>query len=67
MNAGFVEIEEDRMDERTKYFKIADKKATEKAIELWEDRQRKTKKKEEEEKKNPKVEYEKTTEVEEIF
>lgn len=61
MEAGFVEPEEDKMDSRTRYFKIKDKKATEKAIELWEERQRRLKKKEEKAKHKPKVL------VEEIF
>jgi DNA-binding MarR family transcriptional regulator len=43
MEAGFIEPEEDKMDGRTKYFKILDKKAVEKAIEYYEDRQRKSK------------------------
>jgi DNA-binding MarR family transcriptional regulator len=64
--SGFIEKVEDRMDGRTKYFKISDKKATEKAIEYYEDRQRKLKKKEEEEIRNPTVESEKPREVEEI-
>ena len=66
MEAGFVEPEEDRMDGRTKYFKISDKKAVEKAIEYYEDRQRKLKQKEEEEIRKPKVEQLKQTEVEEV-
>jgi DNA-binding transcriptional ArsR family regulator len=66
MNAGFVELEEDKMDGRTKYFKISNKKAVEKAIEYYEGHQRKLRKKEEENKYKPKVEYEKSTEVEEI-
>jgi len=53
--AGFVTPEEDRMDGRTRSFKIADKKAVEKVIEYAEDRQRKLKKQEEEEKRNPKA------------
>jgi len=47
VEAGFVEPEKDNMDKRTRYFKIADKKAVKKAIQLWEDRQRMMKKKEE--------------------
>jgi predicted transcriptional regulator len=47
MEAGFVEPEKDNMDKRTRYFKIADKKAVKKAIQLWEYRQRMMKKKEE--------------------
>jgi DNA-binding MarR family transcriptional regulator len=62
MEAGFVEPEEDRMDGRTRSFRILDKKATEKAIEYYEDRQRKLKQKEGMTK--PKVEPEKPTEVE---
>jgi hypothetical protein len=54
------------MDARCKYYQIADKKATEKAIEYWEDRQRKLRKKEEENKHKPKVEPTKPTEVEEV-
>jgi DNA-binding MarR family transcriptional regulator len=64
MEAGFIEPEKDKMDKRTRHFKIADKKATEKAIELWEVRQRKLKK--EESNPKPKVELTKPTEVEEI-
>jgi DNA-binding MarR family transcriptional regulator len=64
--AGFVEPEEDKMDKRTKHFKIADKKATEKAIEYYEDRQRKLKKQEEEEMRKPNVEPEEPREVEEV-
>jgi DNA-binding MarR family transcriptional regulator len=64
--AGFVELVPDKMDARCKYYQIADKKATEKAIELWEDRQRKLRKKEEENKFKPKVEPTKPTEAEEI-
>jgi len=64
--AGFLELVEDKMDARCKYYQIANKKAVEKAIELWEDRQRKMKKKEEEMKLHPKVEPEKPREVEEI-
>jgi DNA-binding MarR family transcriptional regulator len=63
--AGFIEPEEDKMDGRTKYFKISDKKAVEKAIEYYEDRQRKLKKQEEEERTKPKVEPVKS-EVEEV-
>jgi len=66
MEAGFIEREEDKMDGRTRYFKLADREATEKAIEYWEDRQRKMKKKEEEKKKyKPKLPIEE--EVEEVF
>lgn len=63
MEAGFIEPEEDKMDGRTKYFKITDKKAVEKAIEYYEDRQRKLKK---EGITSPKVEPVKPTEVEEV-
>jgi len=66
MNAGFVELVPDKMDARCKYYRIANKEAVERAIEYWEDRQRKLKKQEEENKHKPKVEYEKPTEVEEI-
>ncbi|MCJ7633898.1 MarR family transcriptional regulator [Candidatus Bathyarchaeota archaeon] len=66
--AGFVIPEEDRMDGRTRHFRILDKKAVEKVIEYAEDRQRKLKKQEEEEKRNPKVPEikAKPTEVEEV-
>jgi DNA-binding MarR family transcriptional regulator len=60
--AGFIERIDDKIDLRTHYFRIADKKATEKTLEYYEDRQRKLKKKEEEEKRNPKAEPEKPTE-----
>jgi DNA-binding MarR family transcriptional regulator len=60
--AGFIERIDDKIDLRTHYFKIADKKATEKALEYWEERQRKSKKREEEEKRNPKAEPVKPTE-----
>jgi len=65
--AGFVELVPDKMDARCKYYQIADKKATEKAIELWEDRQRKLEKKEEEPKLRPKGELVNPTEVEEVY
>jgi len=61
--AGFIERIDDKIDLRTHYFRIADKKATEKTLEYYEDRQRKLKKQEEEEKRNPKVA---PTEVEEV-
>jgi len=61
--AGFLSPEEDRMDRRTRSFKIADKKAVEKAIEYYKDRQRKLKK---EGITKPKAEPVKPTEVEEI-
>ena len=64
--AGFLELVEDKMDARCKYYRIANKEAVERAIEYWEDRQRKLKKQEEENKHKPKVEYEITTEAEEI-
>ena len=67
--AGFVELVPDKMDARCKYYQIADKKAVEKAIELWEDRQRKLKKKEEETKykqKEPVGGKTKQTEPEEV-
>jgi DNA-binding transcriptional ArsR family regulator len=67
--AGFLTLVEDKMDARCKYYQIADKKATEKAIELWEDRQRKLKKKEEETKykqKEPVGGKTKQTEPEEV-
>jgi DNA-binding MarR family transcriptional regulator len=67
LEAGFIREVEDKIDGRCHYFQIADKEATEKAIEYWEDRQRKLRKKEEENKFKPKVEYEKPTEVEEVF
>jgi len=51
---------------RNKLFKISDKKATEKAIEYWEDRQAKLKQKEEEEMRRPKDEPLKPREVEEV-
>jgi len=44
MESGFIELVEDKMDARCRYYQIADKKATEKAIEYYEDRQRKLKK-----------------------
>jgi len=61
--AGFLELVEDKMDARTKYYQISNKKATEKAIEYWEDRQRKLKK---EEITKPKAEPVKRMEIEEI-
>ena len=64
--AGFVTPEEDRMDGRTRSFKIADKKAVEKANDYYRIRQVKLKKQEEEEKRNPKVEPLKPREVEEV-
>jgi len=64
--AGFLELVEDKMDARCKYYRIANKEAVERAIEYWEDRQRKLKKQEEENKHKPKVEPTKPTEVEEI-
>jgi DNA-binding MarR family transcriptional regulator len=66
--AGFVTPEEDRMDGRTRSFKIADKKAVEKAIDHHRIRQVALKKQEEEEKRNPKVPEikAKPTEAEEI-
>jgi DNA-binding MarR family transcriptional regulator len=48
---GFLEIVRDDMDGRTKYYYIADKKATEKALELYHIKQRKD---EEWEKRRPK-------------
>jgi DNA-binding MarR family transcriptional regulator len=45
LEAGFVELVEDKMDARCWYYQIADKKAVEKAIEHYEDRQMKLKKK----------------------
>jgi len=60
--AGFISPEEDRMDGRTRSFRISDKKAVEKALEYYEDRKRKLKRQEEEEKRNPKAEPEKPTE-----
>ena len=66
VEAGFVSEVEDKIDLRTHYFQIADKKATEKTLEYYEDRQRKLKKQEEEEKRNPKVEPLKPREVEEV-
>ena len=62
VEAGFVSEVEDKIDLRTHYFQIADKKATEKTLEYYEDRQRKLKKQEEEEKRNPKAETVKPTE-----
>ena len=62
VEAGFLSPEEDRMDGRTKYFRIADKKAVEKANDYYRIRQAKLKQ-EEEEKRNPKVA---PTEVEEV-
>jgi predicted transcriptional regulator len=67
MEAGFIEPEQDKMDKRTRFFKIADKKATEKAIEYWEDRQRKMKKEETNFKPKEPVREAKPTEVEEVF
>jgi hypothetical protein len=64
--AGFITEVEDKIDLRTHHFQIADKKATEKTLEYYEDRQRKLKKQEEEEKRNPKAEPIKQTEVEEV-
>ena len=61
--AGFIERIDDKIDLRTHYFKIADKKAVEKAIEYYEDRQRKLKK---EGITKPKAEPVKPTEVEEV-
>jgi DNA-binding MarR family transcriptional regulator len=62
---GFLELVEDKMDGRCKYYKIADKIAVEKVIELYRKRQDRIEKKEEETKLNPKVE-EPRTEVEEV-
>ena len=66
MEAGFIKEVEDKMDGRCHYFQIADKKATEKAIEYYEDRQRKLKKQEEENKYKTKVEPVNPREVEEV-
>jgi DNA-binding MarR family transcriptional regulator len=60
--AGFLEKIEDQLDGRTRYFRIADKKAVATAIEFWENRERKMKK---EGMTKPKVEP-KPREVEEI-
>jgi DNA-binding MarR family transcriptional regulator len=65
MNAGFVELVPDKMDARCKYYQISDKKAVEKAIELWEDRQPKIKR--EETKPKEPVRETKQTEVEEVW
>jgi len=54
VECGFVELVQDDMDGRTKYFQIANHEAVEKAIELYKDRQWKLKKKEEELAKYPK-------------
>jgi DNA-binding transcriptional ArsR family regulator len=64
--ARFLELVEDKMDARTKYYQISNKKATEKAIEYYEDRQRKLKKQEEENKYKTKVEPVNPREVEEV-
>jgi len=64
VEAGFISPEEDRMDGRTRHFRILDKKAVEKANDYYRIRQAKLKKQEEEEKKNPKAEP--ATEVEEV-
>jgi DNA-binding transcriptional ArsR family regulator len=65
--AGFLELVEDKMDARCKYYRIANKEAVERAIEYWEDRQRKLKKQEEEPKLRPKGELVNPTEVEEVY
>jgi DNA-binding transcriptional ArsR family regulator len=62
--AGFLELVEDKMDARCKYYRIANKEAVERAIEYWEDRQRKLKK--EEFNSKPKGEPVKPIEVEEV-
>jgi predicted transcriptional regulator len=67
MEAGFIREVEDKIDGRCHYFQIADKEATEKAIEYWEDRQRKMKKEETNFKPKEPVREAKPTEVEEVF
>jgi len=69
---GFVELVKDDMDARCRYFKIASKKAVEKALELYRIRQVKMKKKEQERKVNPEKETEESkperkSEAEEVF